>query len=994
VKFRAVPFVLVAAAAGVASALASPAPALRLGPLALAALAGDTIPPLAPRPPARPTVRPGERQAPDGRVVRPPTPGDTIPGARRDSAAAGDTARAPVPEDTLVDRLLELEGYVPVEYKADSAEFAGDTRTLRLRGNPEVTREGQSIASRDSIVYRERSDFVTAYGEPRASGGEGDPITGDVMFYDLAGRRGTVRGARTKITQNATWFVEGDVTEERGQRIYATGSTFTSDDRAEPAYHFRADRIMIVRDRVLVGRPAYLYFKNVPVFALPFIVQDLESGRRSGFLIPQFEINDIIRNSGSGNSRGTGREISNIGYYWAVNQYMGVELAGRWRSGSYTALRGDLDFNWRRRFLTGSLAFENFWEQDGPSRLNLNGNAGWKLNERTQASLALDYARSSRFERDRTLDPQRQTQDISSSLSFSRRLDWGNFSFGAERRQSLANDDVTFSPRFDLDINPITLFPSNGGTASFYNDAVLNLRLNGNRTTRTPGDGLARREPGTQQSSVATSAGITFGGLGLSTSATYSQNGSDFLPEIDSAFAEPGLPADRLRPRTGFSTERVEVSASTSYQFNLIGSSYIAPSIGFSQEYVRVDSLTGGRAPADSTRGAFGSFIGGPPRLNVGASLNTDIYGFFGGFGPYSAVRHHLQPNLSWRYSPQSLERDTARARIQRQVFGQQVGRTTNQVTLTLNQTFEAKLRDRPDPVPAGPRPDSLRQQGDSATAGEGISGGNAAAPADPRKVTLLSINTTTPLVYSFEDLDSLGTRFPLDDLSNTVSSDLLGGVQFTVSHDLFEDEIDSRGRLTKGGFSPFLTSFNTSLTLGANSALFRWLGFSRATEQERAPERGQTADSTGQRPLSPPGGATFTGNNQMVGGGPWSLSLNYSLQRNRRSARDTVPGFFNPGNQQVSGQLTFSPTRNWAATWSTAYSFTEREFFTHTIGLKRDLYRWQANFDYIVAPNGNTSFAFSVHLIDLPDLKSDYNEQNLGTDRPQETDNARRLPR
>jgi hypothetical protein len=58
-------------------------------------------------------------------------------------------------------------------------------------------------------------------------------------------------------------------------------------------------------------------------------------------------------------------------------------------------------------------------------------------------------------------------------------------------------------------------------------------------------------------------------------------------------------------------------------------------------------------------------------------------------------------------------------------------------------------------------------------------------------------------------------------------------------------------------------------------------------------------------------------------------------------------------------------------------------------LNFKRDLYRWQANFDFVRAPNGNTSFSFSVHLQDLPDLKADYSRQNLGADRA-EVDNDR----
>ena len=69
--------------------------------------------------------------------------------------------------------------------------------------------------------------------------------------------------------------------------------------------------------------------RGVPVFVLPFIMQDLGRGRRSGFLIPEFEINDIVRTSS-----GYNRQITNVGFYWAINEYMGAQLSTTWRSGS------------------------------------------------------------------------------------------------------------------------------------------------------------------------------------------------------------------------------------------------------------------------------------------------------------------------------------------------------------------------------------------------------------------------------------------------------------------------------------------------------------------------------------------------------------------------------------------------------------------------------------------------------------------------------------
>lgn len=892
------------------------------------------------------------------------------PNPARSPQARGDTAQprpgGPAVRDSVMEALLRLDGYVPVFYNADSADYRSSDQTLRLRGNSRVERDGRVITAKDSLVYQDRRDFVTAYGEPQATDVEGEPISGDIFYYNIASGRATARGARTKITENATWYVAGDVTRERTDRIYASNSTFTSDDRADPAYYFRADRIMIIRNRLLIGRPAYLYFKNVPVMALPFIVQDLETGRRSGFLIPQFEINDIIRTNGSSRTRGTGREFSNIGYYWAINRYLGLQLAGRWRSQSYTAMRSNLEFNFRRSFLNGSIEGERFWENDGPGRLNLNGAARWEMNERTSLALTLGYASSTRFERDRVIDPFRQTAELSSNFSLTRRTDWGSLSLTAERRQSIANDDNELSPRLNINVNPITLFP----------DATVTLGFSGSQTMQSFGDAMLRRQPSLNRRDASATLGLSLGDFRISSGATYNHNSREPLDALSPELADSAQLRDttQLQAIPGRGTDRISITASTGYQITLFASTRLTPSIGFGRELVRRDTV--GAVP-DSMSGSYGRFVAGPPRLNVGAGLSTDLYGFFPGIGNYEAIRHHLQPTISWTYSPAAEVQDSAQARIQRQIFGAFSARTQNQVTVGLSQTFEAKVRQ------------SRPVRGDSAADTASAAGNRAnPAPGQSQKVMLLSLNTNA-LVYSFEPTDQFGTKFLTPDLSTSVRTDLLGGLQFTMTHSLFDQVagVDTANVrvLRRGSFSPFLTSFATSFTLGQNSGIFRWLGFGRSTEADRVPERGQTPDARGTPSPTPLGGATSTGNNQQTGGGPWSLSVNYSLTRFRRTPNDTLPGFTG-GNSQVGGTLTFQPTRNWGVSWRTDYSTTTGKFSAHTINLKRDLYRWQANFDYILAPNGNTSFAFSVHLIDLPDLKADYNENNLGIDRPQTT--------
>ena len=127
----------------------------------------------------------------------------------------------------------------------------------------------------------------------------------------------------------------------------------------------------------------------------------------------------------------------------------------------------------------------------------------------------------------------------------------------------------------------------------------------------------------------------------------------------------------------------------------------------------------------------------------------------------------------------------------------------------------------------------------------------------------------------------------------------------------------------------------------------------------------------SGRRPMGPGGRGGATG----VGG--WNASLTYTQLRSR-----PIPGaggFSNPrgDNQLLRGQLSFRPSEQWTVRWQTSYSFTEGAFSDHHMTLTRDLHRWQANFGFVKTQTGNFAFVFRVNLIDNPDLKFDYRQQN-----------------
>ena len=922
-----------------------------------------------------PDTLPADTAAPALPVVGDTIPGDTIPG---DTIAGEDEGVTVLPDpeaDAIMQQLRTLPRYVPTEYLGTRAVYRTEEGVLRLTGDAQVEREGNRLNA-DSIVFRGGDDLVEAYGSPRVTG-EAQELTGDILYYDLVTRRATAYGARTEVQESATWIVTGDLTVESGEqtRIFATGGHFTTCDLAIPHYHFEADRIKIVQDRYLVGRPARLYFGRVPVMVLPFFVQSLEQGRRSGFIVPRFSITDIVRNSGHT------REISDLGWYWALNDYLGAQLTGRWRSGAYTALTGNVDYNWRRQFLNGNFAFTRYWRESGRREFSLQGASSWRPDERTSLSANANFTTSSEFVRESTIDPMEATQDLNSSFSANRRFDWGTMSFGARAQQSMADGGLSYTlPSFALAPNPVTLFRSTTpDLARWYNDASFQWNFRTTRSGTANEADLLRGRQDEQRIESDAEVSLTVGRLNIATSGTFNRRsldevtGYDFGRSVLTPCQEGGLggllqpPCRVLR---GTEADQGTWNATIGYQQDLIGQTVLTPNLGLSQEILR-DSLTGG------------NYLQGPMRMNFGASLSTAIFGFIEpAFGPFTTIRHRISPTLNYSYSPAVDFTDE-----QRNAFGAIESLTRNTVSLNFNQTWEGKLREpRRDPAA-----DTLAALADSVAADSlaapaGAAGARQPTPQEEEKVTLLSINTST-LTYDFTRARETGNGFTNTQISNSIKSDYLGGLSLQVSHDLFDrsnldpNDPELRGQL--GSFSPRMSRLSTGFALGPNSAVFRWLGALRSTfgVGDSPATDGTVPGEQGPAPGDRVGASSTTGNPQAVGSGQWRANLDYSFTRPPRSY--SGQGLRDDRSVQtvnISASLPLTPS--WSADWNTSYSITDNEFASQRLNFSRNLHRWQANFSFFQTATGNTGFQFYVELIDNRDLQFEYRERNLGIDR------------
>ncbi|HEU5209072.1 MAG TPA: putative LPS assembly protein LptD [Longimicrobiales bacterium] len=878
-------------------------------------------------------------------------------------------------QDSIAREFMRLSGYVATEYTAPFARYDADSARLRLEGESSVAREGQVLNADTSIVYYEDTGFACGFGEPTLTGeGLDAPLASDSLCYDITGGVGRAYGLATSVTEQATWFVRGDCwTVTEGGQLYCHDTIFTDCDVEEPHphYHFRANNVKIQRGNVLVARDVTLHFADVPVFWLPVMMQSLERGRRSGILFPEFGVADIARTSSSYN-----RRISNVGVFWAINDYMGMRLAGAWESENYSALEMGLDWNVLRRFLRGGLNVSRYWRDTGQRDLTLRANNSWRIDERTNLSLSASYSSSTDLIRNRSYDPEELNRSIDSNFNLTRKFDWANISIGGSRRQQLRDETVTWqAPGLTVNFPTVTLFDAGPGSSGPFSSLTWNGsgRVDYNRTD------IAEINPRPVRSTSGISASgnhsINLGGLGVSQSfnvRTHDELGRELPDTLGTILNDT-------------STYELNWSTTVSYQQRLFAKTTLTPSL----------NITG------HTLGRNEAQMAEPVRLNFGASLGTDLYGFFPGFGPFERLRHRISPTFTYSYSPAPTY--TPEQRDFFSVGDNPLGER-NTLSISLNQTFEAKYRAvEGEDERAGAAGDTTGVE-DTVQVLEPDTTTGPRRREEARIITLLSINTSA-VTYDFVRAREDGRGLTNTSISNTLSTDLLSNFTVRISHNLFADEFFAPdtvaglpGVIGEGRrFAPYLTNMSFGFRLDSDSWIARTLGLGRSrdedaepgeepdsivgpgtTEQQQAGIEDWNRDGPDAGLIGQAGARSGRTSPADDAVGTWNASFDYVLNRSR--PRRLQDGRLTEGNasQTVRGTFRMQPTRNWALSWRTGYDFTEGEFSDHTLTLTRRLHDFDANFDFIKSQNGNFLFMFRAQLRASPDLKVEHTQRDL----------------
>ena len=226
-------------------------------------------------------------------------------------------------------RTADLFGKAKVNYKDSRLE--GPRITVE-----QETSTARAKASRDS---QGRLAEFPVYTDNAGS------FTAETMAYNYKTRIGTASAIASKDDKGI--YSGRDVKRMPSGELYIEDGIYTTCDLEEPHYWFEGEHMRIIPDDRLISRPFIMYIHPeifnkrlpvLPVMYLPYMSVPISNKRASGFLFPRL---------GSGGDKGT--YLSNLGYFWAINDYADLRLDGdisfngSWRLGQrFRYQNGDL----------------------------------------------------------------------------------------------------------------------------------------------------------------------------------------------------------------------------------------------------------------------------------------------------------------------------------------------------------------------------------------------------------------------------------------------------------------------------------------------------------------------------------------------------------------------------------------------------------------------------------------------------------------------------
>jgi hypothetical protein len=821
-----------------------------------------------------------------------------------DSAAVtGSPEKTAAPDSSKERKRSDLTD--TVYYESDLINYDADGRVLKLVGRSKVKYQNIVLIA-DTIIYTMNDNLFTATGRPQLVE-DRDTTVGDFMAYNIKTKRGRVRHATTHVT-DAFFSGQRIVKSEDNELFVDKGDYSTCAIADTPHYYFYGEHIRFVQNDKIISKPAVLNIGGAPVAVLPYFIFPVERSRKSGILTPVW----------GGNPAGGGY-VDNVGYYWALSDYMDLIASARIREFSEFVLQATTHYSLKYRLngsIGGSYALNSrFLESQRQWKLDYSHSQNLTPDETTRLSGRGHITSSKNFYSTYSQDSSELSQALlTSNLSLSRQFQdiKGSGSVVWNRSQDLTNGNIAQdlpSVSFSLFDRPLIAPPVSGAAASpgvdtasrWYNSIYWGYSLRGIYKSQSYGDSKRKgfERPGLHNELHVSLQHKLFKYINVSPNA--SANLATFYGYMDTAVSRYDNDTIQLSGTGKFP----DTSGYPDYRTIAIDSSSQVPSADtlLTVYNVWMESKTATIPVHPTNDSSFASVFG----WRAGVSASTNLYGILPlRIFNLAGIRHTLSPSISYTFVPEhSLDKSFYPLGL-----SYESGHDRQQlVRISLANQFHGKIIKRPK--------------------------GDSGKPQEV-KFSLLSANLSTQ--YDFE---ATGNKKKWSDLNLSASTGYrFLGLNYSSTFWLY----NAADQLSL----PIMQNYGFSLSTGSFEAHGKlWDGDRLLLDSLLKPH-----------PIK----------DRNAGPQDWRISITpaYSFSARRASPKDP---FIPAKTYNLNASASCGFTRNWKISWTGNYNFMLDQMVQNSINLSCDLECWEMKFQW--RPEKlNPGYYFIINVKKIPDLK------------------------
>ncbi|WP_036867744.1 putative LPS assembly protein LptD [Porphyromonas canoris] len=885
---------------------------------------------------------------------------------KKDSVAAGKAVstrkkRGPRPQSAPSDTTEQSEETftAPIEFEASDSTIVFPKKNMaRLYGNAQVKYTEQELTGdyirmlMDSAsvyaTYRDVPDSVKANTEinyPKFKDGEQN-YEAKTMNYNFRSKKGYTTDI---VTQQGEGFIIAKKTKKREDgSMFMQGAEYTTcDNHDHPHFYVSITNSKVRPQKNLISGPLYLVIADVPLpLFLPFGFFPFSKSYASGIIMPS-----------PGEDSELGFYMRNGGYYWAINDYVDLQVTGDIYSLGSWAVNAQSNYAKRYRY---SGSFDASY---------LNTVRGDKLSG--------DYNKINNF---RISWQHRQDAKANPYRTLSANVNFSTSTYNHNNLDALYNQarmgentkssSISFTQRFPN--SPITISGSMD-IAQRSQDSTISLTLPNISISMSRIYPFKRKKPIGKERWYE-KIQLSYDGR-IRNSITTKENKlfqSSLVKDWNNSF-EHSIP----------------ISAS----FDLFDYIKISPSFSYKERWFtrRIEKAfdpAKQRVVVSDTTYGFNRVYD----FNTSISASTTIYGFWKPL-PFlgkklDMIRHRLEPSISFSWHPdfgdpffgfwKPIRYQTPDGKQMEEFYSPFEGQGVPNrgkfggISFNLSQNIEAKLRDSKDSTSFYKRSiiDNLSTGISYNMAADSLNWSDINASIALRFTNTIALRlggSFETYLYDYEKNGDNIRPYKTNKLRilNGKGFGRFRGTSTSFSYNLNQDTFKSIADFFSGkkkdkddGDKKGESGSSSSRESGMDSM---GSGMGRGQEQDGSLKRSRSNDL-----------GEYDSNGYLKSDMKWNLGFNYSISLGYSNEFDTrIKEYRYQLRHDLSLNGQFNPTKNWNFNFSANYNFELKKITNMSCNITRDLHCWSLTASFIpIGPYKSYNFTIQVKSSLLQDLK------------------------